>query len=87
MSGISPALGRRELLAAMGLCGITVPIALRGAPKSGPGSLPEHDVPNLFVTEGAAMPSSAQVNPSLTFMAFTARAAAFAADVLKSGSL
>lgn len=43
-----------------------------------------HDVPNLFITDGAAMSSSATVNPSLTYMAFTARAAAFAIDWLKS---
>ena len=39
-----------------------------------------HDHPNLFVTDGAAMVSTAYVNPSLTYMAFTARAAAYAAD-------
>ncbi|HEX7987914.1 MAG TPA: GMC family oxidoreductase [Duganella sp.] len=33
-----------------------------------------HDVPNLFVTDGAAMASSACQNPSLTYMAMTARA-------------
>jgi len=46
-----------------------------------------HDIPNLFVTDGASMPSSSQANPSLTFMALTARAAAFAADALKAGTL
>lgn len=46
-----------------------------------------HDIPNLFVTDGAAMTSSSQANPSLTYMAFTARAAAFAADALKSNAL
>jgi len=44
-----------------------------------------HDIPNLFVTDGASMPSSAHVNPSLTFMALTARAAAFAADTIRGG--
>jgi choline dehydrogenase-like flavoprotein len=44
-----------------------------------------HDIPNLFVTDGASMPSSAHVNPSLTFMALTARAAAFAADIIRGG--
>src|SRR5690606_21011924 len=44
-----------------------------------------HDVPNLFVTDGAAMASSGCQNPSLTYMALTARAAAFAADMLKAG--
>jgi choline dehydrogenase-like flavoprotein len=46
-----------------------------------------HDVPNLFVTDGACMSSSACQNPSLTYMAFTARAAEFAGNALKSGSL
>lgn len=38
---------------------------------------------NVFVTDGAAMVSSSCVNPSLTYMALTARAAAFAVDKLK----
>ena len=46
-----------------------------------------HDVPNLFVTDGAAMTSSACQNPSLTYMAITARAAAAAVDMLKEGTL
>ena len=46
-----------------------------------------HDVPNLFVTDGAAMTSSACQNPSLTYMAITARAAAAAADMLKEGQI
>jgi glucoside 3-dehydrogenase (cytochrome c) catalytic subunit len=46
-----------------------------------------HDIPNLFVTDGAAMSSSACQNPSLTYMALTARAAATAADLLADGSL
>lgn len=46
-----------------------------------------HDVPNLFVTDGACMSSSAWQNPSLTFMALTARAAEFAAQQLKLGKL
>jgi choline dehydrogenase-like flavoprotein len=41
-----------------------------------------HDVPNLFVTDGACMTSSGNQNPSLTYMALTARAAAHAADLL-----
>jgi choline dehydrogenase-like flavoprotein len=45
-----------------------------------------HDVPNLFVTDGACMSSSSCVNPSLTFMALTARAAAYAVDQLKAGA-
>lgn len=39
--------------------------------------------PNVFVTDGAAMVSSSCVNPSLTYMALTARAADFAVKELK----
>ncbi len=46
-----------------------------------------HDVPNLFVTDGACMSSSAAQNPSLTYMAITARAANYAAEQLKSGKI
>ena len=46
-----------------------------------------HDVPNLFVTDGAAMTSSACQNPSLTYMALTARASAAAVDMLKEGAI
>ncbi len=46
-----------------------------------------HDVPNLFVTDGACMTSSACQNPSLTYMALSARAAHFAADALRRGEL
>ena len=45
------------------------------------------DSPNVFVTDGACMTSAACVNPSLTYMALTARAAAFAVDELKRGNL
>lgn len=44
-----------------------------------------HDVANLFVTDGAAMTSSGNTNPSLTYMALTARACDFAAKQWKSG--
>ncbi|SEJ95044.1 Choline dehydrogenase [Sphingobium sp. AP50] len=46
-----------------------------------------HGIANLFVTDGAAMASSACQNPSLTYMALTARAAAFAAKMMKEGGL
>ena len=46
-----------------------------------------HDVPNLFVTDGAAMASSGCQNPSLTYMALSARAAHNAAQLLKEGAL
>ena len=44
------------------------------------------DAPNVFVTDGACMTSAACVNPSLTYMALTARASAFAVEELKRGS-
>ncbi len=46
-----------------------------------------HAVPNVFVTDGAAMTSSACQNPSLTYMALTARAANYAVDELKRRNL
>ncbi|WP_020208625.1 GMC oxidoreductase [Gilvimarinus chinensis] len=42
-----------------------------------------HDIPNLFVTDGSSFASSACQNPSLTFMALTARACDYAVDQLK----
>ena len=45
------------------------------------------DAPNVFVTDGACMTSGACVNPSLTYMALTARAANHAVDELKRGNL
>lgn len=45
------------------------------------------DAPNVFVTDGSCMTSSAAVNPSLTYMAMTARAADFAVQELKKGNL
>jgi choline dehydrogenase-like flavoprotein len=45
------------------------------------------DCQNVFVTDGACMTSSACQNPSLTYMALTARAAAFAVEELKRGNL
>lgn len=44
-----------------------------------------HDVGNLFVTDGSFMASSSCVNPSLTYMAFTARACDYAVRQLKEG--
>lgn len=46
-----------------------------------------HDVANLFITDGAAMPSSGCQNPSLTYMALSARAADHAAKLLGEGNL
>jgi choline dehydrogenase-like flavoprotein len=45
------------------------------------------DCKNLFVTDGACMTSASCVNPSLTYMAMTARAANFAVEELKKGNL
>jgi choline dehydrogenase-like flavoprotein len=45
------------------------------------------DAPNVFVTDGACMTSASCVNPSLTYMALTARAADFAMGELKKGNL
>jgi choline dehydrogenase-like flavoprotein len=46
-----------------------------------------HDVPNLFVTDGSFMTSASCVNPSLTYMAFTARACDYAVKQLEQGTL
>lgn len=45
------------------------------------------DAPNVFVTDGACMTSAACVNPSLTYMALTARAADYAVEALKKREL
>ncbi|MBC7902620.1 MAG: GMC family oxidoreductase [Gemmatimonadaceae bacterium] len=45
------------------------------------------DAKNVFVTDGACMTSASCVNPSLTYMALTARAADFAVKELKKGNL
>jgi choline dehydrogenase-like flavoprotein len=45
------------------------------------------DAPNVFVTDGSFMVSAACVNPSLSYMAFTARAADHAVSELKKGNL
>ena len=46
-----------------------------------------HAVPNVFVTDGSCMTSSACVNPSLTYMALTARACDHAVSELKKKNL
>jgi len=46
-----------------------------------------HDIANLFVTDGACMASSSCVNPSITYMALTARAADYAVKQLEAGRL
>ena len=46
-----------------------------------------HDLKNLFITDGSFMTSSACQNPSITYMAFTARAADYAVERLKRGEI
>jgi len=46
-----------------------------------------HDIPNLFVTDGASFCSTAVQNPSLTFMALTVRAVDYAAKEVKAGRI
>jgi choline dehydrogenase-like flavoprotein len=46
-----------------------------------------HEVPNVFVTDGASMTSTSTQNPSLTYMAFTARAANHAVEEMKKKNL
>lgn len=46
-----------------------------------------HDVPNIFITDGSCMTSSGCQNPSLTYMALTARACDYAYQMLKKGEL
>jgi choline dehydrogenase-like flavoprotein len=44
-------------------------------------------VKNVFITDGSFMSSSACQNPSVTYMAFTARATDYAVRELKKGNL
>jgi len=46
-----------------------------------------HDVPNLFITDGAFMTSAACQNPSISYMAFTARACDYAVKKLEENLL
>lgn len=46
-----------------------------------------HDVKNVFITDGSCMTSSACQNPSLTYMALTARACRYAINQFKSNQL
>jgi choline dehydrogenase-like flavoprotein len=46
-----------------------------------------HDVSNLFITDGSCMTSSSCVNPSLTYMALTARACDYAVKQLAAGQI
>ena len=46
-----------------------------------------HECKNVFVTDGACMTSTSTQNPSLTFMAISARAANYAIEQMKKGEL
>ncbi|MBS1916438.1 MAG: GMC family oxidoreductase [Bacteroidetes bacterium] len=46
-----------------------------------------HNCKNVFVTDGACMVSTSTQNPSLTYMAMTARAANYAVEELKKGNV
>lgn len=46
-----------------------------------------HLAPNVFVTDGACMTSTGTQNPSITYMALTARAVAYAVKELKKGTI
>jgi choline dehydrogenase-like flavoprotein len=46
-----------------------------------------HEVKNVFITDGACMTSSACQNPSITYMALTARATDYAVTELSKGNL
>ena len=46
-----------------------------------------HDVKNVFITDGSCMTSSGSANPSLTYMALTARACDHVVNALKKGEL
>jgi glucoside 3-dehydrogenase (cytochrome c) catalytic subunit len=46
-----------------------------------------HDVPNVFVTDGASMTSSSCVNPSITYMMLTARACDYAVKEMDLGHI
>ncbi|MDX2032592.1 MAG: GMC family oxidoreductase [Blastocatellia bacterium] len=46
-----------------------------------------HDVPNVFVTDGAAFVGAANQNPTLTILALTIRASEYIVDEMKRGNL
>ncbi|KGE15026.1 GMC oxidoreductase [Sphingobacterium deserti] len=46
-----------------------------------------HAVPNVFVTDGASMTSTSTQNPSLTYMAFSARSVDYAVEQMKKGNI
>ncbi len=46
-----------------------------------------HEVPNVFITDGSCMTSGSCVNPSLTYMALTARACHYAVEEMKKNNI
>jgi choline dehydrogenase-like flavoprotein len=46
-----------------------------------------HSVKNIFVSDGSCMTSSGNVNPSLTYMAITARAVDYAVNELRKNNI
>jgi choline dehydrogenase-like flavoprotein len=46
-----------------------------------------HEVKNVFISDGSFMTSSSCVNPSLTYMAMTVRACAYAVEEMKKQNL
>jgi choline dehydrogenase-like flavoprotein len=46
-----------------------------------------HEVPNVFITDSSGMTSSACLNPSITYMALTARACDYAVNQMKKQNL
>jgi choline dehydrogenase-like flavoprotein len=46
-----------------------------------------HEVPNVFITDGSCMTSAACLNPSLTYMALTARACDYAVKEMKKQNI
>ncbi|MBX2923455.1 MAG: GMC family oxidoreductase [Chitinophagaceae bacterium] len=46
-----------------------------------------HEVPNVFITDGSCMTSGSCVNPSITYMALTARACDYAVAQLKKQNI
>ncbi len=46
-----------------------------------------HEVPNVFITDGSCMTSGSCVNPSITYMALTARACDYAVGEMKKGNI
>ena len=51
------------------------------------GNNQAHEVPNLFVVDGSCMTSSAVQNPSLTYMAITARACDYIVNAMRRNEL